>query len=307
MSQRSDIDRLLRHWMDDGPTRMPDRIVDVVADRISVQRQLRSWRLLRRLSMNPFFKLTAAAAAVLVIAVVGYNLLPRQPSVGGPGPTPSPTATPAPTLAGIVDIPEQDTLLEPGRYRFRLFDDPTLSVVADVPDGWSGMGNLGIRVQGRGADAPTGLGIAFLKTDRGLYSDPCHWDLAGTGAWEQDGDVEVGPEVSDLVDALRANTSYTSTEPSPVAFGEFEGQELEIQVPGDLDLDTCDVDVVEGGHYYRFMPDTIYVQGDGNRWRMSIVDVAGTRVIVTVLYYSETPAADLQAAQAIVESLEFTP
>jgi hypothetical protein len=98
MSQRSDIDRLLRHWMDDGPTRMPDRIVDVVADRISVQRQRRTWRLLRRLPMNQLFKLGAAAAAALVIAVVGWNLLPgRTGPASTPSPTPTPTLAPSPT------------------------------------------------------------------------------------------------------------------------------------------------------------------------------------------------------------------
>jgi len=98
MSQRSDIDRLLRDWMDDGPSRMPDRIVDVVADRISVQRQRRSWRLLRRLPMNALFKLGAAAAATLVIVVVGWNLLPgRTGPASTPRPTPTPTLAPSPT------------------------------------------------------------------------------------------------------------------------------------------------------------------------------------------------------------------
>ena len=98
MNQRSDIDRLLRHWMDDGPTRMPDRIVDVVADRISVQRQRRPWRLFRRLPMNQLFKLGAAAAAALVIAVVAWDLLPgRTGPASTPSPTPTPTLAPSPT------------------------------------------------------------------------------------------------------------------------------------------------------------------------------------------------------------------
>jgi hypothetical protein len=33
MNHRSDTDRLLRHWLADGPSTMPDRVVDVVADR----------------------------------------------------------------------------------------------------------------------------------------------------------------------------------------------------------------------------------------------------------------------------------
>ena len=44
--------------------------------------------------MNPLFKLGAAAAAVLIVAVVGWNLLPRQGPGPGGSPTASPTATP---------------------------------------------------------------------------------------------------------------------------------------------------------------------------------------------------------------------
>ncbi|HEX4898176.1 MAG TPA: hypothetical protein VFV53_07405 [Candidatus Limnocylindrales bacterium] len=315
MNQRSDIDRLLRHWMDDGPSTMPDRIVDVVADRISVQRQRRSWRLLRRLPMSPFFKLGAAAAAVLVVAVVAWQLLPGRGGIGA-NPTPVPTATPtaSPTVApseaacaDVIDIAnDQDLALSTCRYRFHPIDDPTSIVVTGQP-GWSANGMFAILRQGRRTDAPNGAAVVFQKADRGLYSDPCHWDLDGTGTWDQDGDIAVGPEVSDLVDALRANTSYTSTEPTAVTFGAYQGQELEIQIPAGVDLETCDSDPADPGHYYRFWPEGLYAQGPGNRWRLSIVDVAGTRVVATIVYYDGTSAADLAAAQAIIDSIEFTP
>ncbi len=55
-----------------------------------------SWWPARRLNeMNNALKLAIVAAAVVVIAVVGFNLVPRQGGIGGPGP--SPTASPTPT------------------------------------------------------------------------------------------------------------------------------------------------------------------------------------------------------------------
>ena len=45
MNEHTDIERVLERWFDDGPTRMPDRVSTVVADRIDRQRQRRPWRL----------------------------------------------------------------------------------------------------------------------------------------------------------------------------------------------------------------------------------------------------------------------
>jgi len=106
MNDRPDIDRALGLWFEDGPTAMPDRVVDVVARRIRLRPQRRSWRLLRRFPMRTPIAYGLAAAAALVVAVVGFNLLPKNPSVGGPATaTPTPTATsarPSPSPASTV-------------------------------------------------------------------------------------------------------------------------------------------------------------------------------------------------------------
>ena len=98
MNDRSDIERVLTTWFDDGPSRMPDRVVDIVADRVGRQSQRRAWRLdWRRYVMNTNVKIAAALAAVLVVAVLGYNLLPgTSTGVGGSAPTQSPS----PSVAG---------------------------------------------------------------------------------------------------------------------------------------------------------------------------------------------------------------
>jgi len=134
MNKHSDINRVLQVWMDDGLSTMPDRVVDVVADRIGVQRQRRSWRLLRRLPMNPIFKLGAAVAAVLVVAVVASQVLPRNGGIGG-----QPTLSPTPTTA-LLWLSEGP--LTAGRYRFQppssAPEAPDLTIAADVPAGWHG-------------------------------------------------------------------------------------------------------------------------------------------------------------------------
>ena len=54
MNQHRDTERLLDHWMRDGPTVAPDRVLDIVVDRIERQAQRPAWRLdWRRYAMNP--------------------------------------------------------------------------------------------------------------------------------------------------------------------------------------------------------------------------------------------------------------
>ena len=100
MTQHRDIERLLDHWFADGPDQAPDRVIDIVTDRIERQCQRPAWRLrLEALPMNHSAKLAVAAAAVLIVAVVGYNLLPGR-STASAGPRRrrvrrAPTATPS--------------------------------------------------------------------------------------------------------------------------------------------------------------------------------------------------------------------
>ena len=113
MTHERDIERLLDYWLSDGPTQSPDRVMDVVADRIERQPQRPAWRLdWRHTTMTPTLKFGAAIAAVIVIGIVGFGLFRGggDSAVGAPGagssasPTiapsaPPPTSTLTPTPA----------------------------------------------------------------------------------------------------------------------------------------------------------------------------------------------------------------
>jgi hypothetical protein len=309
MNQRSDIDRVLQVWMTDGPTAIPDRVVDVVAARIGVQRQRRVWPFPGRTTVNTQIKLIAALAAAIVLAVVGYNLLPRGASIGSPTAQPSPTATaPAPTAAApTAPPPIVDGILEAGTYRLRPFISATMTVDATVPGGgWLGGVPNAISGPRGNSNGPNGVVAAFLKAET-VHSDPCQWDHDGSGSAPQDGDVEVGPTVDDLVTALGASTAYESTSPVDVTLGGFSGKRLELQLtPGPSGCDSYDG---AGNQYWVFggRDGALYAQGDANRWQVTIVDVAGTRLIGVLVSYAETSAEDLSAAQRIVDSVVITP
>ena len=305
MNHPSDIDRVMQAWMADGPTAIPDRVVDVVAARIGVEHQRRGWPFPWRPPMNPLFKFGAAAAAVLVVAVVAWNLLPGGSGPGGlPSPTPqaSPTATPSGSPTATGPLPAVGRLAG-GRYRLKPLDAPsTLSIVADIPAGWQGSDSFALISPGKESD--TGILIGFMETD-GLFSDACHWDVDGTKSAMQ-GDVVVGPTVEDLVAALKANTSYTSSAATPVTVGGFAGQEIELQLPGSDVIAACDRRPGESTGDFFVFPKGFYAQGANSRWHLYVVDVDGTRLITMVSQAEGTPAADIAAADAIVASFEFT-
>ncbi len=105
MSTDRDVTRIVRSWLEEGATSLPDRVLDGVLDQLPATPQRRAWWPAWRLSeMNNFAKLAIAAAAVVVIAIVGINLLPRSGGVAGPGPTPTPapSASPAPIASPAV-------------------------------------------------------------------------------------------------------------------------------------------------------------------------------------------------------------
>jgi len=99
MNDRSDIERVLRVWMADPPATMPDRVVDVVATRIAVNRQRRVVRLPGRKATMPGRTLSylVGAAAVVVVAIAGIAFIAGRPGVSSVPPPASPTISPSPS------------------------------------------------------------------------------------------------------------------------------------------------------------------------------------------------------------------
>jgi len=271
--------------------------------------------------VNSYAKLAAGLAAVAIVAVAGYSLLPRGPGFGGPAASPSVEPTTAPTGAAsvapsaaaraVVDGP-----LTAGRYRLQPFADvPNLSFTADIPAGWHGSAPLALTGP-LGPEGPRGIVIAFLRVD-GLFSDPCHWDLDGSGSSDQPGDLAIGPSAN-LSGALDDNPSFESDgvvrsgfpkTDAGVAGEDVSGYEVTIRVPASVDIAACDKDRDGKGRYYVFAgPDAgLYAQGNGNIWDIHILTVKAVRLIIVLSYFDDTPASDLAAGKAIVGSFDFVP
>lgn len=267
--------------------------------------------------MNNALKVAIVAAAVVVIAVVGFNLVPRQGGIGGPGP--SPTATPAPTPSPTAspsasNVPAEfpDAPLQAGSYTVSPFAgrealchmppqpgctettaDDTMRFTITVPDGWAGAGN-GIWLNGPANGPPDGAGLQFARGSW-LLSDPCKYI---------DADIPVGPTVANFVDAVAAHPRLTTTAPVDVTLAGYSGKYFDLQVPADISR--CEVEPgTSEPPIYRPWEPGIYAQGPAQRWHQWVVDVDGIRVLVQSFDFAGTSAAHRAELQAIVNSIRI--
>jgi len=307
MNRIPDVELVLRHWLADDGDIAPDRILEVVAGRIAEEPR-RKRRLPWRPFMNTYAKLAAAAAAVLIVGVVGWQLLPGNGGAGGkPTPVPTPVPTPSPTAAPTAPPPLADGILAAGTYRIRPVASSTLTIDLNVPDGgWLGGPPASIGGPRGESNGPNGVAVTFLKAQT-IHSDPCHWDQNGDGSAPDEGDLAVGPTVEDLAEALAASSAYEATTPVDATLGGYSGKRLELQLlPDPAGCDTFEGDADK---YFVFggLDGSQYAQGGANTWQVTILDVGGTRLIVVLLSYEGTSAADLSAAQAIIDSVVINP
>lgn len=248
--------------------------------------------------MNKLVPAAVAAAAVLVVAVVGYNLLPGVSGPGAPttGPTAQPTVAPSPSPAATPGLktvtirPFEDLQCAPPAPSGCVEDsrDDSMVFTVDIPVGWDS-----ISVEGN--DWPDGAALEFAR-GFSLYSDPCR-PTDGI-ALADDADIEVGPTVAEFVTALDTHPLLDVTTPVDVTLAGYSGKYVVLSAPADI----------SGCVRYRPIGgDTIYAQGPAMRWHLWVLDVQGIRVVIEGFDFPGTSAQHQAELQSIVDSIQITP
>jgi len=213
MTDDRSLERAARSWLEEGPTRAPDRPVDAALARIQVTQQERDLRILRRLFPMTIPTRVATAAVIGVLIVAGGAAVianrPGPPGVGG-----EPTMTAAPSIAagpspGFVGAGP----LEPGPYRVTTTSGVTATFT--VPAGWAGPPVTGFAVLKEGDGQDASVILSFWQPVN-VYADPC-----SSGSLLN---PSVGPTVDDLVAALAAQPSTETTVPTPISVDGYNGQ-----------------------------------------------------------------------------------
>ena len=297
MSTDRDVTRIVRSWLEEGATALPDRVLDDVLDQLPATQQRRSWwPTWRSQRMNNLARIAIGAAAVVAIAIVGYNLLPGNTGTGGPAatPTPSPTLVPTPTLeptpamtfpADFGDQPTGGTQLPAGDW-FLTAVEP-LRITITLPEKWY----KGRHEWAVFPDPQNSPSIAFLDIGN-LFVNPCD---TSEGLL----DPPPGPTVDDLVIALSGVPGLTASEPTDVTKDGYSGKQLVLSGG----LETC---VTGEPVLWRVGVDDLPAPGVGDALHLWILDVEGTRLVIGILG-SQSPEPRMAEAQAIVDSIQIEP
>jgi hypothetical protein len=303
VSTDRDVNRIVRSWLDEGVTVLPDRVLDAVLDQLPATPQRRAVWLVRRFPLmnNSIVRFGLAAAAVVAIAVIGVNLVPGGGSGAQPTPSPStsPSAQPSPDLYGTQ---VHDGLLDPGTYAYLDVDHQGFNVRFVVPAGWTWNGRY---LSKGGVGLPGGAAIFFFGGPVQVYADPCHW--AGEQA-----SPPTDFSSRSIVAALAAQASRSATSPISRPVDLFVGgASVELTVPEGINFADCD-----GGEFRSWGPqqEARSAQGPGQRDLVWAVDVLGIGftdgspptvggLIIDAAWFPQTPASVRAEITAILGSI----
>jgi hypothetical protein len=301
MSAPRDVDRLLNSFLREGPMELPDTSFDQVRARIDETRQRAVLGSIGVPIMNNnFVRVGLAAAAVVVIAIIAFNLLPGTPPPGG-GPSPSPSvepsvAAPSAEQSTAAGLPEGPHLYQDGQGDGSQNTIPPLTVTIPAP-GWDG--DVGGGILGKNLPGPAGASmIVFAQQEYFVFGDPCHWETTP--------DTTV-TTVDEFIAALSSQASRDASEPVDITLDGYTGKAITLHVADDVDSSQCDQ-----GTYATWncgdLADPIpcgFVEGPGETSTEYILDVDGV-LVAWHTGYGESASPDLVAElESIVQSASF--
>jgi hypothetical protein len=185
MKPDRDATGIVRSWLENGVTQLPDRVLDDVLLEIpAIPQRQRSRGGATLPELNRAAQVGLAAAAVLVVVLMGLAVFSGGRGLGGPIGSPSPTQTPTPMA-----LPQDQISLEAGAY---VIGDPfPVRVTVEVPDGWTSC-TYGPVEGGVCRDDESGVTFVIVGN---VVSDPCDPSQPQLVP-------PVGPSVDDLVNAI---------------------------------------------------------------------------------------------------------
>lgn len=295
-----DLTRALRSWLREDHRENADRVLFTVLDQLDTTPQRRASWLARRFPImnSTTVRFGLAAAAVVLLALLGSRFLPATTNVGDPTPEPTPTPEASPTASATIPAAQGDSL-EPGTY---MLGDPVgpVGVAIEVPNGWDGFGG-GAVLNGEEGATFAAIGLWDI-TEIIVYRDPCRWESSR----------QLQPRgVDAIAAALAGQRGRDASEPAAVTVAGVAGVHVRLTVPADLatepqaDGDSTFVDC-DQGQYTLFGttadPGARYNQGVRQVDDLYIFEAGGRTLVLDVTYFPQTSDSDREDLQAMLDS-----
>ena len=283
-----DTTRLVRSWLRTDEHESADRVLDNVLALLDTTPQHRSWPVRRFAAMNTYAKLAIAAAAVVVVAIVGINFLPRDSSVVGgvaptasPSPSPSASALPSPSQSPKAERWPLGTLLE---ERYPATTSSGVSISFKPPS---------TRWYTREDSIETGqfpnasyAWIVFTNDIGEVATDPCRGKSKAVG----------GSSIDDLAAALATIPGMTAKEPLEANIDGHPAKLVELTVDPDP---PCPMN-----QFWLYGQTSLYPNTVDSTIRLWITEVAGKRFVIHTDQAGDNPQVQ-QEIQEIIDSIQF--
>ncbi len=284
MSTDRDTTRIVRSWLDEGVTQLPDRVLDVVLDQIPATPQRRRGGIGGWFRFHASFALPAAAALAVTL-VVGALTLSGEVRVGwGPGESAGASAKPAtnPILPEDLDSP-----LAPGRWTVPAsFDVPlTLEVGPGWQSCWHGELELGVCLtNGDAFDTPS-VSFSIIES---VLADPC--DLTAGGSLR-------GADVEEIAAAISGLSGFEVTEPRPAVIDGVPGLRFSLRAPIES---SCPASLRTWA-----TADRVNGVSPGETNDVTILVVDGDALLIAAAYHTPPSAFDRARVSALIDSVQF--
>jgi hypothetical protein len=284
----TNFDDLFGSWLEDGPTRAADRVIESIRADVARTPQRRPSILRPRIGSarpRPLQFGVLAAAAIAVVALVSMSIL----VVRGPGigtlPTASPSSSPSPGPSIVGERLRND--------RFRVPFSVTL------PDGWNVVDDsptsfVALRPVEGVEDTPQ-AGIDVVIVDN-VVEDPCNSDspLRDPPRDSPLRDPPLGPSARELADWLASFDRLSATQPVQVTLGGRPAWRVDESFIGDIECQSLTL----------WKASTGYVGFDEIK-HYHVLEVDGQRVVaVSVSQEFGNEASEAEAA-AVLQTIVF--
>ena len=307
MTQQRDISVLLDIWLAEGSTFAPDRVIDVVTDRIERQRQRGAWRFPRRdLHMPAMVRIAAVAAALAVLAggaiYFGGSSRPNVPPTT-PGPSPTPLVPASPSQSPYV-LPSGLPYQSPGTLTSIGFE-PKFQI--DAPLGWT-----------------TSVGASGASLTLGLIHDDEAGDSGNVGGGilirpnpvlgnvnscpsTRSAAPTLGPPApaAEIVQSLLADPRFAVVAGPDISIGGLPAQVLDVRLATGF-TGTCTNESAPSALLFDAPGSFVLVEGN-QRMRVILLDVEDVPLLILISPVEESYDAFVTRAMGVIQTIVFLP